>query len=136
MGGHAHDDESLISGINVTPLVDVVLVLLVVLMVTAGWVVCRALPIETPSAHGAPATDATFEIVVDATGHASVDGEVMDTEALRAVAATYAARTAIDGRRAIVSADRRAAHGDVVDVLDLVRGAQIAHVGVRVRPTP
>ena len=44
----ASGDES-ITGINVTPLVDVVLVLLVVLMVTATYLASRAIPVDLPT---------------------------------------------------------------------------------------
>jgi biopolymer transport protein ExbD len=74
--------------------------------------------------------------VVDAGGHASLDGVAVDAGTLRTALSAYAARTELDARRAVVSADRRATHGDVVAVLDLVRGAEIGHVGVRVRTTP
>ncbi|HOU94146.1 MAG TPA: biopolymer transporter ExbD, partial [Polyangiaceae bacterium] len=42
------DDDAPITGINVTPLVDVVLVLLIILMVTAGYLVSRTIPVDLP----------------------------------------------------------------------------------------
>ncbi len=41
-------DETMISGINVTPLVDVVLVLLVVMMVTATYIASKTIPVDLP----------------------------------------------------------------------------------------
>jgi len=43
-------DDDLITGINVTPLVDVVLVLLIILMVTASYIVSKAIPMDLPHA--------------------------------------------------------------------------------------
>src|SRR3954464_8945889 len=47
-----------ISGINVTPLVDVVLVLLVILMVASTYIVAQTLKVQLPKAH---ATDGTAD---------------------------------------------------------------------------
>ena len=46
MASQIASDDELITGINVTPLVDITLVLLVILMVTASYVVSRAIPVE------------------------------------------------------------------------------------------
>ena len=56
-GARDGDDDGLITAINVTPLVDVTLVLLVVLMVTATAVAARNIPIEVPNAQAAGQTD-------------------------------------------------------------------------------
>ena len=56
MAAAAHNDDELITGINVTPLVDITLVLLVILMVTASYVVSRAIPMELPKGATAEAT--------------------------------------------------------------------------------
>ena len=49
--------EAMITGINVTPLVDVVLVLLIILMVTASYIVTKAIPMELPNASTGEASD-------------------------------------------------------------------------------
>ena len=56
MGG---DDDDLITDINVTPLVDVVLVLLIILMVTATAIVSNTLPVELPDASTAESAPST-----------------------------------------------------------------------------
>ena len=48
MAATACNDDEIITGINVTPLVDVTLVLLVILMVTASYVASRSIPMELP----------------------------------------------------------------------------------------
>ena len=45
MAASTQSDDEMITGINVTPLVDITLVLLVILMVTASYVVSRAIPV-------------------------------------------------------------------------------------------
>ena len=57
MGGSARQGRGIISGINVTPLVDVTLVLLIIFIVTAKLVVAPAVPLDLPKASRArPAT--------------------------------------------------------------------------------
>ena len=50
MAASAQNDDEMITGINVTPLVDVVLVLLIILMVTASYIVSKSIPLELPNA--------------------------------------------------------------------------------------
>ena len=49
-GAIGGDDDGMITDINVTPLVDVVLVLLIILMVTATAIVSKAIHVELPQA--------------------------------------------------------------------------------------
>ena len=49
-GGANTDDDEVISAINVTPLVDIVLVLLIVLMVTSSYLVNKSINVELPKA--------------------------------------------------------------------------------------
>ncbi|HET9599623.1 MAG TPA: biopolymer transporter ExbD, partial [Anaeromyxobacteraceae bacterium] len=67
-GAHADQDEA-ITGINVTPLVDVTLVLLVVFMVTAGVIAKAAIEVDLPrAAHGGETTRTTFALVLSSDG--------------------------------------------------------------------
>src|SRR5262245_61954973 len=77
-------DDELITGINVTPLVDVTLVLLVILMVTAGYVAARGLPLDLPKAATAEAVPRTLTISVARDGATYLDGAPVEREALRA----------------------------------------------------
>jgi len=53
-GGAADNDDEGITGINVTPLVDITLVLLIIFMVTASYIVKETIEVELPrAAHGA-----------------------------------------------------------------------------------
>jgi len=67
-GGSSRDDEDLITGINVTPLVDVVLVLLIILMVTATAIVSKTIPMELPKASTGEQTPATLAVSIDQYG--------------------------------------------------------------------
>jgi biopolymer transport protein TolR len=118
------DDEYEISGINVTPLVDIMLVLLIIFMVTATYIVKEAIKIELPRA-SAPAESVarTLEIVVTKEGKTFLDGVDLSGDGL------VRKLRALPGKRedvqAVVSADRGALHGMVVQVLD-----QLAQEGI------
>ena len=63
-GGANGDDEEGINGINVTPLVDITLVLLIIFMVTASYIVKETIEIELPrAAHGGETVQKTFAVL-------------------------------------------------------------------------
>jgi biopolymer transport protein ExbD len=126
------EDDDLIVSINVTPLVDVVLVLLVVLMVTAGFVAAKALPVDLPKGATGEAVPKTIAITIDAEGKTYVDGGPAADDELRA--AMRAARRADAQTRAVVAADGHAAHRNVVRVLDMLRQEGIVRFAINVRP--
>jgi biopolymer transport protein TolR len=119
-GAAKMDDEDGINEINVTPLVDVMLVLLVIFMVASVYIVKEAVELELPKA--ASATDApetTISVVMDMKKALYLNGEPI-SEAGLARACEAAAKK--DPRtQAIIAADHRVSHGDVISVIDLVR---------------
>ena len=130
MAGSGDDDE-LISEINVTPLVDVVLVLLVIFMVTATYIVRASIEVDLPrAAHGGEATGTILSVVLTRDGEVFLDG-VRRTEG-ELVARTRAAVAKDADTRAVISADKGALHGAVVHVIDLVRGAGVTRFAIHV----
>src|SRR5438105_4703434 len=95
-------DES-ITGINVTPLVDVVLVLLVVLMVTATYLASRAIPVDLPRGKTGEATAAPLTVSLSAAGALYVDGAPSSEAELRQKLAV--ARRTDPEVRAVIAAD-------------------------------
>jgi len=129
-GGDA-DDDDLISGINVTPLVDVVLVLLIIFMVTATYIVRASIEVDLPrAAHGGEATGTILSVIVTRDGQVWLDGARRTEDEL--VARTRAAVAKDADARAIISADKGALHGAVVRVIDLVRGAGVTRFAIHV----
>ena len=113
-----HDDE--ITGINVTPLVDVTLVLLIIFMVTATYVVKEAIEVDLPrAASGGQTVGPTLAFALDREGKLYLDGAPATAQAARAAVRAAVARSA--EARAIISADRAVSHGRVVEVIDLVK---------------
>ena len=131
MAAPAPRSGELIHGINVTPLVDVVLVLLIVLMVTASYTVSQALPMELPKAStGESNAKSPLAISVDAAGALYLDGKVLTTEELR----QQVRRRASNDTSALIAADGATAHRAVVGVIDLLRREGVTRFALNVAP--
>src|SRR5258706_10585835 len=78
--GSNGDDDGLIAGINVTPLVDVTLVLLIIFMVTAKIIVSQGMPMDLPKAAAGEAVQTVFSIELLADGRTLVDSEFVQSD--------------------------------------------------------
>ncbi|MBK9516909.1 MAG: biopolymer transporter ExbD [Anaeromyxobacter sp.] len=134
MAGHGPPDSSgIVTGINVTPLVDITLVLLIIFIVTAKIVVAPAVPLDLPRASTSEELQVVLSVVVPASGPVLVDGVAMpDRAALRARASVALARDA--DVRAVINADGATPHRRVVEALDLLREVGIARVAFGALP--
>ncbi len=131
MAATGDDEDDLISGINVTPLVDVVLVLLVIFMVTATYIVRASIEVDLPrAAHGGEAVGTVLSVVVTKANAVFLDGVAVADEEL--VLRTRAAVAKDADTRVVISADRAALHGAVVRVIDLVKGAGATRFAIHV----
>jgi biopolymer transport protein ExbD len=127
-----HEPSGMITGINVTPLVDVVLVLLVVLMVTAGYIVSKTIPMELPKGTTGETLGTTLAISVDLNGTTFLDAEPVGVDALRA--RVRRARAADRETRAVIAADGRTRHSNVVGVIDLLRQEGVTRFAINIEP--
>jgi biopolymer transport protein ExbD len=125
------DDEGLITSINVTPMVDVVLVLLIIFMVTAKLIVNPQLPVELPKAQsGEQPPAAPLSIVVQRDGTLMVEGARVDEVTL--VGLVRMRKAASLEVNALISADLATQHGRVVKVMDLLRREGVSRFGIAV----
>lgn len=127
----ATDDEGAITGINVTPLVDVILVVLIIFMATAPIIARRAIKVDLPKAaqHERTATDA-LDVALDASRRLTLSGKPVTAEQLkRALSLAVAADAA---QPVTLSADRALPYGDVASLLDDIRSAGVRKVGLEV----
>jgi biopolymer transport protein ExbD len=132
-GGGAGDSEDAITGINVTPLVDITLVLLIIFMVTAKLIVSKSVPLDLPKAASGSDIQTVFSIVLAADGTTQIDSKpVPNDDAI--LAASKAAREKNPELRAIIKADSAVPHGRVIHVLDLLKQAQVAKIAFGVSP--
>ena len=125
--------NGIISGINVTPLVDVMLVLLVIFIVTAKIIVTPAVPLDLPHAAHGEEVQVVLSVIVPVRGPMLVNGEALpNDEALE-----DKARTALAGDRdlrAVIQADGEVPHRRVIHVLDLLKGAGLTRVAFGALP--
>lgn len=120
----------MIVGINVTPMVDVVLVLLVILMVSATWIVSQSMKVDLPNTATSDGSAASLAAVtIGPKGDLLFNEQPVNEEQLRAKLAEAGKK---DDTTLIVSADKAAQHGIVVHVLDLARGNNITKFAVQV----
>ena len=132
-GGTQDDPDDAISGINVTPLVDITLVLLIIFMVTAKIIVSQSVPLDLPKAATGTEVQVVFSIVLAADGTTQVDGKtVVNDEAILDLA-----RGAHDKNpelRAVIKADSAVPHGRVIHVLDLLKQGGVSKIAFGVTP--
>jgi biopolymer transport protein ExbD len=132
-GGSNNDDDGLIAGINVTPLVDVTLVLLIIFMVTARIIVSQGMPMDLPKAASGEALQQVFSVELSIDGKTRVDSaDVPSDEAITPLAKAAKAKT--PDLRAVIRADRKVEHGRVIHVLDLLKRAGVAKIAFAVSP--
>lgn len=125
----------IIEGINVTPLVDIMLVLLVIFMVTAKIAVAPAVPLELPRASQAEEVQTILAFTVTADGALAINGEPCPDAEVRRRAESM--RSQEPGARAVIQADRAVSHGRVMFVLDELKSAGIEHVAFgALKPEP
>ena len=125
--------NGIISGINVTPLVDVMLVLLVIFIVTAKIIVTPAVPLDLPHASHGEEVQVVLSVIVPARGPMLVDGAPLPGDD----ALIEKARAAAAGNpdlRAVIQADGDVPHRRVIRVLDDLRGAGITRVAFGALP--
>jgi biopolymer transport protein TolR len=130
-GATADNDDEGINGINVTPLVDITLVLLIIFMVTASYIVKETIEVELPrAAHGGETVQKTFAVLVTREGKSFLNGVPADDELL--VSEVHKARAAGEDVQAIVGADKNATHGAVTHLLDVLKGAGVTKFAIQI----
>jgi biopolymer transport protein ExbD len=127
MAHASSQSDDAITGINVTPLVDITLVLLIIFMVTAKLIAGQSVPLDLPKAATAGATQTVLTVEIDDRDHVSVNGQsVPDRLALE-----QKARGALNddaSLRALISASARTDHGTVLQVMDTLRKVGLSRI--------
>jgi biopolymer transport protein TolR len=106
----AQREDDGITGINVTPLVDITLVLLIIFMVTAKLISGNAIPVDLPKAITAGAAQTVFTVSIDAAEHVLANGQPADDAAVLRNQARAALGQTPD-LRTVIAASSRASHG-------------------------
>ena len=125
--------RGIIAEINVTPLVDIMLVLLIIFMLTAHLIAKQAIEVDLPRAsQSATLTPTTLAITLTRDGALFLDDKPVTPQALRA--AVTAAIAKDPKSQAIIAGDKAVSHGRVVWVLDLVKSLGVTSFAIQIDP--
>ena len=126
-----NEDEG-ITGINVTPLVDIMLVLLIIFMVTSAYIVKPSIEVDLPKAASAgDAVDTTLSFVLTKDNEIFINGEVA-TEAAVAERCQQEAKNNPD-IQAIIAADAQVLHGSVVRLIDVIKSNGVLKFAINIK---
>ena len=135
MAGKSSDnDDEMISEINVTPLVDVMLVLLIIFMVTANYIVNQSINIQLPKADTGESTATTKNLafVIDKESKMYLDGQPVEIKEITGRIAAERKANPDVSLQALISADTSTPHGTVVRLIDTVRKNGITDLAINV----
>src|SRR5256885_14484104 len=125
--------RGIIAEINVTPLVDIMLVLLIIFMLTAPLIARQAIEIELPRAsQSTAAPPTTLAIALKADGALFLDDRPVTPAALREAIRASVARD--PKTQAIIAGDKRVSHGRAIWVLGTVKSLSITQFAVQIDP--
>ena len=130
-GAQQQDDEEIVA-INVTPLVDITLVLLIIFMVTASFIVKETVEVDLPKAANINETvQGLVNIVMDKDSKLFFDGaEVNEAEMKTRIGD---ALKKDKETRAIISADQTLNYGRVMGLIDVIKGQGIAKFALNIQ---
>lgn len=126
-------DRPVMSQINVTPFVDVMLVLLVIFMITAPMMQ-QGMQVNLPKteAKAMDVKDEPIIVTVDKNGRAFLDkGEIPQGELKNRLTALFASRSK---KEVFLKADRDVPYGDVIRTMAEIKGAGVERLGMLTEP--
>lgn len=126
--------EEPITDINIVPLVDIILVVLIIFMVTATYIVKPAIKIDLPdAATGENVEPTSLGIAVAKDGRLMLDGALISEPDLKARVAEELKKD--KNVVCLISGDQDARHGDVVHMIDLVKSVGVTKFAINIDPT-
>ena len=119
--------------LNVTSLIDVLFLLLIFFMISTTFLSTPAIKLELPKAKNADTVRQDPVVVfIDADGHVFLNDEPIDIGMLPSALKTRLQEH--DDKAVVLKADSRVTHGQVVEVMDIVKGAGARRLVVSTRP--
>ena len=121
----------MITEINVTPLVDITLVLLIIFMVTTTYIVNPSIKVDLPKAvSGSDQARSTLALTLTKDGQLYLNGDLSDEAHVASQIATELPRN--PDLQAIIAADKVVPHGSVVHIIDFVKRAGVRKFAINV----
>jgi len=130
--------DELVTGVNITPIVDVALTLLIVFIVTSSLILSRSMPVELPRAASAVETaTGLLTLTVAPGGQVYVNGQPAALDDIpRAVAEARRRLGPGQTLTGFVSADVAAPYGRFAEVVDRLRVEGVTEIALDTRPSP
>lgn len=131
MASRISDSDEALSEINVVPLVDIILVVLIIFMVTAPMIMKPSIKVNLPKASTGDKTESKqFNITISADGKILLNGQTTDSAAIKKAAALEQQKN--PDVQAVIQADKNVSHGQVVSVMDAIKQGGIKKFAISV----
>ena len=127
MAHSTHNPDEPITQINVVPLVDIMLVLLIIFMLTASFIATPSVPVHLPKSYTSdPSLPRSVSVVLDSKDQVFFQGKkIVKTDLTDQLKESAAMNPEL---RVVISADDAVTHGKVMELLDMVRQAGVTQV--------
>jgi biopolymer transport protein ExbD len=125
-------DDDLITEINITPLVDIILVILIIFLLVAQVIGPQVFKVKLPKAvHGETSPDRPVTVSLDTKGDMALNGYyIAEADLIRSIKKWFEINSEL---QVIVSADEEVHHGKVVHILDTLRGLGVSRLAIHVQ---
>jgi biopolymer transport protein ExbD len=131
MGASFGGDDDVMADINITPFVDIILVVLIIFMVTAQAIVEQTIKVNLPdSATGEPTDTVSLGLTLTVDGQLLLDGEPTTQAALET--RLKQAKADEEDVVCLISADKAVEHGRVVWLLDVIRAQGVGKFAINI----
>jgi biopolymer transport protein ExbD len=131
-GDQESADDAIVAEINVTPLTDVFLVLLIIFMVTTSVVASQGKNVDLPGAEVSDTTPTGVTVTVTSEGEMLVDDQTVTADALYTVLEEALGKTR--EKLVILRGDKRVLLGQAVNILDVAQKAGATGIALATRP--
>jgi biopolymer transport protein TolR len=125
------EDEDGITSINITPLVDVFLVLLILVMISSSLLDHKEIPVSVPkAANGGERAPKASGLTMDMDRKIYLDG--LESDSAQVTAALREEVSRDSSHQVLIAADQRLLYEDVVRMLDWVKGSGVHKYALKV----
>lgn len=133
MAARVEEEQGLITEINVTPMVDIVLVLLIIFMVTATYITRYAMEVNLPKGTGGKVVPTTvLNVAVGKSGAMMVNGRRATLDDLEEMVPALLEKN--PELQAVVDGDREASYGRVMEVIYILRKLGVKRFAASIEP--
>ncbi len=133
MSANFTNDDDLIADINITPFVDIILVILIIFMITATTVAQQAIRLNLPDAASGESQSTSVGLSLTSKGELLLNGKATTPEALKTHLRDLQKST--DEIVCLIAAEKDVSHGHVVWLIDLVKSEGIAKFAININKT-